>query len=105
MFAAFYRRIADTFKRLGDCKKQGLITILKDFIDPAFGTQVMPSHDWRALYPYKSNFMEAAGARVHYVDEGPRDASESLLLVHGNPTWSFYWRDLINAFGDKYRVV
>ena len=29
----------------------------------------------------------------------------SLLLVHGNPTWSFYWREVVGAFRDRYRVA
>jgi haloalkane dehalogenase len=41
---------------------------------------------------------------MHYVDEGPR-AGSTLLMVHGNPTWSFYFRSLISAFGTEHRVV
>jgi haloalkane dehalogenase len=41
---------------------------------------------------------------MHYIDEGPRDAPV-LLCVHGNPTWSFYWRALIARFSDRYRVI
>lgn len=40
--------------------------------------------------------------RCHYLDEG---SGPVLLLVHGNPTWSFYWRDLVRAWRDRYRVV
>jgi pimeloyl-ACP methyl ester carboxylesterase len=39
---------------------------------------------------------------MHYVDEG---AGSPILMVHGNPTWSFYFRELIQAFRDKHRVV
>jgi haloalkane dehalogenase len=47
---------------------------------------------------------------MHYVDEGPLDSSngrqpETLLFVHGNPTWSFHWRRLILALRDRYRCV
>ncbi|MCP3914240.1 MAG: alpha/beta fold hydrolase [bacterium] len=41
---------------------------------------------------------------MHYVDEGPRDAPV-LLCLHGNPTWSFYWRSLIEAFKGEFRVI
>lgn len=58
--------------------------------------------DWRRLYPFASNFFEAGGHRLHYVDEG---AGEPLLFVHGNPTWSFHWRNLLLALRDRYRVV
>lgn len=43
-----------------------------------------------------------SGHRLHYLDEG---TGEVLLMVHGNPTWSFYWRNLVAAFSDRYRCV
>lgn len=58
--------------------------------------------DWRPLYPFESHYLPLDGARLHYVDEGQGDP---LLLVHGNPTWSFYWRELILAFRSRYRAV
>jgi pimeloyl-ACP methyl ester carboxylesterase len=61
----------------------------------------MPA-DWRSLYPFQSHEIRLGGHRYHYVDEGQ---GEPLLLVHGNPTWSFYWRNLITAFRDRYRVI
>ena len=59
-------------------------------------------HDWQPLYPFQSHEMILDGHRYHYVDEG---AGPVLLLVHGNPTWSFYWRELVRALRDRYRVV
>jgi cis-3-alkyl-4-acyloxetan-2-one decarboxylase len=58
--------------------------------------------DWRSLYPFASREMNLGGHRYHYVDEGQ---GETLLLVHGNPTWSFYWRELIRALSPKYRMI
>jgi cis-3-alkyl-4-acyloxetan-2-one decarboxylase len=60
------------------------------------------SGNWRQLYPFQSRELLLDGYRYHYVDEGQ---GEPLLLVHGNPTWSFYWRNLITAFRDRYRVI
>ncbi|HEY2413736.1 MAG TPA: alpha/beta fold hydrolase [Pirellulaceae bacterium] len=57
---------------------------------------------WRDLYPFESRFMDVGGQRLHYIEEG---AGEPLLFVHGNPTWSFYWRDLILGLRDRYRCV
>lgn len=54
------------------------------------------------LYPFKSNYLNINGLRYHYLDEG---AGEPLVMVHGNPTWSFYFRNLVNAFKDRYRVI
>jgi haloalkane dehalogenase len=54
------------------------------------------------LYPFESRFAEIGGARVHYVDEG---SGPPLLLMHGNPTWSFLYRDIIKALRDRYRCI
>lgn len=63
----------------------------------------MPDHaDWRSLYPFPSRAVTLDGHRYHYVDEGQ---GEPLLLVHGNPTWSFYWRELVRALSPRYRVI
>jgi haloalkane dehalogenase len=43
--------------------------------------------------------------RLHYVDEGPRDSQHTILAVHGNPTWSFYYRSIVTKFRDSHRVV
>ena len=42
------------------------------------------------------------GPRMHYLDEGQ---GEPILALHGNPTWSFYYRALVTGFRDGYRVV
>jgi len=60
--------------------------------------------DVRALYPWTGHRLDVDGGAMHYLDEGPRDG-QVLLAVHGNPTWSFYWRSLVSAFSDRYRVV
>lgn len=60
------------------------------------------SADWRALYPFASHYHPVAGGRLHYLDEG---TGQPLLMVHGNPTWSFYWRNLVTAFRGRKRVV
>lgn len=57
---------------------------------------------WRDLYPFESHYLELDGVRYHYLDEGVGDP---LLLVHGNPTWSFYWRNLVTALRNRYRLI
>jgi cis-3-alkyl-4-acyloxetan-2-one decarboxylase len=60
---------------------------------------------YRRLYPFRSHWLEVEpGKRMHYLDEGPREGPV-LLMVHGNPTWSFYFRELIRAFAPTHRVV
>lgn len=60
------------------------------------------SEEWRDLYPFASHELRLGPWRYHYLDEG---AGAPLVMVHGNPTWSFYWRHLVAAFRDNYRVV
>jgi len=54
------------------------------------------------LYPFSGHFLELGGLKLHYLDEGrgPR-----VVMVHGNPTWSFFYRDLVLALRDACRVV
>lgn len=56
----------------------------------------------RDLYPFEDHFLDLGGIRYHYLDEGAGDA---VVAVHGNPTWSFYFRELVRELRDAYRVV
>ena len=56
------------------------------------------------LYPFEPHFHDHGDARQHFVDEG-HAAAAPLLMLHGNPTWSFCWRRLIRAFRGEHRVV
>ena len=54
------------------------------------------------LYPFKPHYLSVGGPRMHYVDEGQGPA---VVMLHGNPTWSFYYRELISGLCDQYRVI
>jgi pimeloyl-ACP methyl ester carboxylesterase len=57
----------------------------------------------RAMFDADHKFVDLpSGARVHYVDLG---TGETLLLLHGNPAWSFQWRDLIGGLRGSFRCV
>jgi haloalkane dehalogenase len=58
----------------------------------------------REAFPFESRFVETTWGRVHYVDEGPREA-EAVLLVHGTPSWSFEYRHLIPLLARTRRVI
>ncbi|HVE14212.1 MAG TPA: alpha/beta fold hydrolase [Elusimicrobiota bacterium] len=58
--------------------------------------------DLRSLYPFAPRFADVGGARMHYVDEG---AGEPLVMVHGNPSWSFFFRSLILGLRGEKRCV
>lgn len=66
-----------------------------------------PDERFEALpdWPFAPHYFEANGIRMHYVDEGSRDA-EVFLLVHGEPTWSYLYRRWIPRLVDAgYRAV
>jgi haloalkane dehalogenase len=56
----------------------------------------------RQLYPFENQWMEIDGHTVHFIDEG---TGPVLLLLHGNPTWSFLYRDIIRRLRDNFRCV
>lgn len=69
-------------------------------------TGMRATPDWLArLYPFTpASFRTPGGARMSYLDEGPR-SDEAVLMLHGNPTWSFYYRDLVRQLSPGMRCV
>ncbi len=58
---------------------------------------------FRHLYPFASHYMKLkASWRYHYIDEGE---GQVVMAVHGNPTWSFYYRELIKGLALDFRVI
>jgi haloalkane dehalogenase len=53
-------------------------------------------------YPYEPNYVEINGGRFHYVDEGE---GEIILCLHGEPTWSYLYRKMIQPLKKDYRVI
>ena len=74
-----------------------------------------PEAQFRGLtdYPFEPHFVQVAGVdrgprlRMHYLDEQPRASSgETIVLLHGNPAWSYQWRHVIPALVDQgHRVI
>jgi haloalkane dehalogenase len=54
------------------------------------------------LFPFESHFVEIDGLKHHYLDEG---RGAPVVMVHGNPTWSFYYRDLVAGLRDRSRTI
>ena len=52
-------------------------------------------------FPFRSNF-EVHGSKIHYIDEGK---GEPILFLHGNPTSSYLWRNIIPHLTDKARCI
>ena len=71
-----------------------------------------PDHYFENLedYPFSPNFIELKDGEggvlnMHYVDEGPRDG-QPVVMIHGNPTWSYMWRKLIPVLASAgYRAI
>ena len=56
-------------------------------------------------YPFTPKTFEVRpGLSMSYLDEGPRDG-EVVVMLHGNPSWSYYWRNLVSGLSDKYRCI
>jgi haloalkane dehalogenase len=54
------------------------------------------------LYPFTSRWFESSQGRLHYVDEGSGDV---IVFFHGNPTWSFLYRDIITGLRAQFRCI
>lgn len=64
----------------------------------------LPGYPW--LPRYVTGLPVLGGMRMHYLDEGPRDAAVTWLCLHGNPTWSYVYRRMIPVFlAAGHRVV
>ncbi|HSH79864.1 MAG TPA: alpha/beta fold hydrolase [Herpetosiphonaceae bacterium] len=70
-------------------------------IDAGSKSQALQRID-RSLYPFEHRWADIDGHRIHYVDEG---TGPTLLLLHGNPTWSFVYRDVIRGLRDSFRCI
>jgi cis-3-alkyl-4-acyloxetan-2-one decarboxylase len=56
-----------------------------------------------APFPFAANYFQRNGHRLHYLDEG--SSGDPVVMVHGNPTWSFYYRNLVLALRDTHRCI
>lgn len=67
----------------------------------------MASTDWTfgGTWPFAPKYFDTPDGRLHYVDEGPRDG-KPVVMVHGNPTWGYLYRNFIPALVDAgYRCI
>ncbi|MBT1444806.1 alpha/beta fold hydrolase [Shewanella sp. JM162201] len=57
------------------------------------------------LLPFKRQYFRHQGNNIHYVDEGPAAPKGTVVMVHGNPSWTIYYRNLITALKGEYRCI
>lgn len=55
-------------------------------------------------YPFSSHFVEIQGHKLHYLNEGPAGA-DPVVMLHGNPTWSYYYRKLVLGLREQYHCI
>lgn len=66
-------------------------------------TLAFNTNEFKDLYPFDSHFFtHQSGIRQHYLDEGN---GEPFVMVHGNPSWSFLYRDMVKSFRDSFRCI
>jgi cis-3-alkyl-4-acyloxetan-2-one decarboxylase len=63
---------------------------------------IPPDETFDGTFPFKPHFTEAPGFRMHYVDEG---TGSPILLLHGEPTWGYLYRNMISPLARRYRVI
>lgn len=66
------------------------------------GVHAQSERDISADFPYESHFVDVLDSRMHYVEEGQ---GEVILFIHGNPTSSYLWRNIIPHVSDDYRAI
>ena len=54
------------------------------------------------MKPFQDKYFDIGGMKMHYIDEG---SGQPLLMLHGNPTWSYFYRELVSHFSGTNRVV
>lgn len=69
---------------------------------PALAPTVQPENNIGAAFPYESHFVEVNGSKMHYVDVGE---GAPIVLLHGNPTSSYLWRNVIPHLQSQGRVI
>ncbi|MEM6805926.1 MAG: alpha/beta fold hydrolase [Bacteroidota bacterium] len=57
---------------------------------------------FNGTFPFSPNFFEGKGFKMHYVDEGEGD---TILCLHGQPTWGYLYRNFIPKLSQNYRVI
>ncbi|WP_022669118.1 alpha/beta fold hydrolase [Desulfospira joergensenii] len=71
-------------------------------VDRIINGKRLTTEGFEDLYPFEPHFLDINGHTLHYLDQGD---GPPLLMVHGNPTWSFYFRHLIPPLSENFRTI
>ena len=95
--------LTEFFRRRRQEARAGVHPLREDALrTPEERFRDLPGYPWAPHY--LNDLPSLAGLRLHYLDEGPRDASRTWLCLHGNPSWSYVYRRMIPVFlagGDR----
>ncbi len=85
------------------CFKENAMKQLLILITLIMSTSVQ-AQDWldRSLYPFESKHIDLPAGSMHYIDEG---SGETILFIHGTPSWSFLYRDFVSTLSQNYRCI
>ncbi len=99
------KECADTLRDFFKPKRANMSPLREDALrTPEARFTNLPDYPWEPNY--LSDLPTLDGLRMHYLDEGPRDADLTYLCLHGNPAWSYLYRKMIPVFaGAGHRVV
>ena len=65
-------------------------------------TNQIQDKNWKTHYPFESNYYVVDNKKIHYIDEGE---GHPVIMLHGNPTWSFFYRNVINELKGDFRCI
>ncbi|MCF8091984.1 MAG: alpha/beta fold hydrolase [Desulfotignum sp.] len=65
-------------------------------------SRMVSTKGFEDLYPFAPHYLDINGHTLHYLDEG---SGPPVLMVHGNPTWSFYFRNLVHGLSKDFRTL
>lgn len=71
-------------------------------VEKTINNKQISTKGFENLYPFDSKFININGHDLHYIDEG---RGKPVIMVHGNPTWSFYYRRQIKELSQNYRAI
>jgi len=71
-------------------------------VEQQMSDQKETSPNISAEFPFESHYVEVLGSKMHYIDEGEGDP---ILFLHGNPTSSYLWRNIVPYVSDDGRII
>lgn len=73
--------------------------------DSELSIGIQADETFEGTWPFKAHYSDAPGFAMHYIDEGDGDGDDTLLLLHGEPTWGYLFRHQIPPWSKHARVI